>query len=559
MPNATPPAHPLVLTASDEPAHVADVEALIVFARQVGDGAATADEEAPGGDRRQDPPAAPELVLPTPTALPDQASAHLREALTTLRATGKAEEVIRVAAVPGLRAPLVAIVGLGKDSPQSSNAASQHNPGDPGDHGPLSADRLRQCAGAAIRALPGRPRVAILAPGNETPVLAALAEGAGLGAYHFAHHRGKPAAAHTIPPAQISLVVPANPGGSAVSADVTPALQRAEVLARAVRWARDLVNTGPNELYPQAFVDQVAHRVQSLPDPSRITLTVMDEVELREAGFGGITGVGQGSAHPARIAVVRYQPNDATAHLAYVGKGITFDSGGLCLKPATSMPTMKCDMAGAAAVAAAVLAAAELGVPVALTGILALAENMPSGTAQRPGDVVTMGDGTTVEIINTDAEGRLVLADGLCLAQRENPDAVVDIATLTGAAIVALGKRTAAVLANDDTWRTQVADAAADAGEPLWPLPITPEIRATMDSLVADLKHTGEPGSAGTIVGAAFLGEFAGKHPDGSVLPWAHLDIAGPAYNEAAAYGLTPKGGTGYGVRTLVRLAEARA
>lgn len=541
-PNLTPG-----LSADDGAAPAADVDALVLFSRPAQPPTPSPGRGKPGRRGRrgtdraaeEDTPRPATLVLPKGNAgLSDAARRHLDAALAALRAVGKAEEVIRLAAVPGVHAPLVTVVGLGE--------------GDETEF--LSPDRLRVCAGAALRHLVGRPRVAVVLPSAEPAAVAAVAEGAAMGAYDFTRHRSKAPKPHAQPPAQIRLLG-VNPRDGAANA----AVDRAAVVARAVAWARDLVNTSPNELYPESFADAVVERAATLPGRTALSVSVLDERELRDEGFGGIIGVGQGSVHPPRMVVLRYRPRAAAAHLAYVGKGITFDSGGLCIKPAGSMISMKDDMAGAAAVAAAVLAIAELGVAVSITGVLTLAENMPSGNAQRPGDVVTMGNGTTVEVINTDAEGRMVLADGLCLAQREDPEAVVDIATLTGAAIVALGKRTAAVLANDEELQGEVTSAATSAGEPIWPMPIAQEIRGTMDSLVADLKHTGETGSAGVMVGAAFLREFAGQDEDGAALPWAHLDIAGPAYNEGSAYGFTPKGGTGYGVRTLVRLAEGRA
>ena len=245
----------------------------------------------------------------------------------------------------------------------------------------------------------------------------------------------------------------------------------------------------------------------------------MDEKALAKAGCGGIIGVGQGSVHPPRIVTMTYKPARATGrtpHLALVGKGITFDSGGLCIKPATGMVTMKSDMAGAAAVAAAILVIAELGLPVDVTGYLCLAENMPSSLAQRPGDVVTMRGGKTVEIINTDAEGRLVLADGLVLAGEQKPDAIVDIATLTGAQVMALGMRTGGLMGNDDAFRDTVRAAADDAGEAMWPMPLPEELRAGLDSLVADLKHTGER-HGGMLTAALFLREFVHRgHPVGA-------------------------------------------
>jgi leucyl aminopeptidase len=322
----------------------------------------------------------------------------------------------------------------------------------------------------------------------------------------------------------------------------------------AMRYARDLVNTPPNVLFPESFADSVSERASG----SKVSLEVWDADKLQAQGCGGILGVGQGSARPPRLVVMTYRPARAKAHLAYVGKGITFDSGGLCIKPGASMVTMKCDMGGAAAVAASVLALAELGVPVAVTGYLCLAENMTGDLAQRPGDVVTMRGGRTVEIINTDAEGRLVMADGIALASEQQPDAIVDIATLTGAAVVALGERTLAVMGNDEALRERAHLAASNSGEASWPMPLPEEIRATMDSPVADLKHTGER-AGGMMVAATFLKEFVGKDKAGEHLPWAHLDIAGPAFNDKRAWGYTPKGGTGAGVRALIALAESYA
>jgi leucyl aminopeptidase len=248
-----------------------------------------------------------------------------------------------------------------------------------------------------------------------------------------------------------------------------------------------------------------------------------------------------------------YAPAGATAHLALVGKGITFDSGGLSLKPPTGMAAMKMDMAGAAAVLGAVRAIALLEVPVRVTAYLAVAENMPSGSAQRPGDVITAYGGRTVEVLNTDAEGRLVMMDALVRCGEDGPDAVIDIATLTGAQLVALGSRIAGAMGNDDAWRDEVVAAATAAGELVWPMPIPEELRASLDSPVADLANIGER-NGGMMTAAAFLREFV---PDG--VRWTHLDIAGPAFNEGSAWGPFGKGGTGFGVRTLVAVAERMA
>ncbi|MGO1318136.1 MAG: leucyl aminopeptidase, partial [Cellulomonadaceae bacterium] len=282
-----------------------------------------------------------------------------------------------------------------------------------------------------------------------------------------------------------------------------------------------------------------------------LKVTVLDDKALAAGGYGGLVGVGQGSARGPRLVKVAYTPSRPAAKVALVGKGITFDSGGISIKPAKGMEAMKSDMAGAAAVLQTVVAAARLGLPVAVTGWLCLAENMPSGTAQRPSDVISIRGGTTVEVLNTDAEGRLVLADGLVSAREDGADLILDIATLTGAQVVALGDRVSAVMGTDDV-RADVVDAARASGEQFWPMPLPTELRPSLDSPVADLANIGSR-AGGMLTAGLFLKEFVED------TPWAHLDIAGPAYNEGAAHGYTGAGGTGVGVRTMLALLEARA
>ena len=327
------------------------------------------------------------------------------------------------------------------------------------------------------------------------------------------------------------------------------AVARAAVLGAARDWARDLVNTPPNLLFPQSFAEDV--KKHTTASAARVSVSVLDEKALVKGGFGGIVGVGQGSVNPPRIVTMTWAPAGATTSVALVGKGITFDSGGLNIKPSSGMVTMKCDMAGAAAVAATVLAAAELDLPVAVTGYLCLAENMPSGTAQRPSDVVIMRDGTSVEILDTDAEGRMVLGDGICLASEKSPDWIVDIATLTGAQVVALGTDIAGVMGNEDDFRTSVVDAAGRAGEGAWAMPLPVELRAKLDTPTADIAHKGDR-DGGMLTAGLFLKEFVGEG-----IAWAHVDIAGPAFNDKAAKGHHPKGGTGFGVATLLSLIES--
>jgi leucyl aminopeptidase len=320
-----------------------------------------------------------------------------------------------------------------------------------------------------------------------------------------------------------------------------------------VHAVRDLVNDAPVDLYPDAFARQAVAAAQDLP----VAVTVLDERKLARGGFGGLIGVGMGSSRPPRLVRLDYAPPAATRHLALVGKGITFDSGGLSIKPAQSMEWMKSDMSGAAAVLHTVLAAARLGLPVRITGWLALAENMPSATAQRPSDVITIRGGKTVEVLNTDAEGRLVLADALVAAGELDPDFIVDVATLTGAQMVALGSRVSAIMSNDDELRDRVHRIADGVGEQFWPMPLPPELRASMDSRVADIANIGDR-YGGMLVAGLFLQEFLpGDGSDGGgAVPWAHLDIAGPAFNLGSPHGYTPAGGTGVAVRTLLGLAE---
>lgn len=249
-------------------------------------------------------------------------------------------------------------------------------------------------------------------------------------------------------------------------------------MAEEVNRARDLINTPPNDLTPEAFAAVAA----AAGKENGVKVEILDEKALAKGGYGGILGVGAGSANPPRLVKLAYTHRKAVKTLALVGKGITYDSGGISLKPAGHNETMKCDMSGAAAVFAAVVAAARLGLPVNVTGWLALAENMPSGSATRPGDVLRMYSGKTVEVLNTDAEGRLVLADAITRASEENPDAIVDVATLTGAMVLALGNRTFGVMANDDAFRTAIHETAEEVGEQSWPMPLPAELRKGMDS-----------------------------------------------------------------------------
>jgi leucyl aminopeptidase len=325
-------------------------------------------------------------------------------------------------------------------------------------------------------------------------------------------------------------------------------------LVETVFATRDLVNTPPNDLYPESFADAVLKRVKGLD----LKVEIWDEKKLAADGFGGILAVGKGSTRPPRLVKVSYKPKGATKHLALVGKGITFDSGGLSLKPAESMVGMKYDMTGAATVFEALIAIAKLGLSVEATAWLCLAENLPSGSATRPNDIIKIRNGKTVEVLNTDAEGRLVLADGLSAASETNPDLIIDVATLTGAATVALGNRYAGLMGTSEAI-SAVEAAAFDAGELVWHMPLPVEFRSLLDSELADIANVkiGQR-AGGMLIGGLFLKEFVGKPATGEEqkIAWAHLDIAGPANNDAAAYGYTPKGATGALLRTLVSVAE---
>ncbi|OKL54233.1 leucyl aminopeptidase [Bowdeniella nasicola] len=398
-----------------------------------------------------------------------------------------------------------------------------------------SPEALRRAVGSAVRNLAGFAHVAICLPTSGAEEVGAIAEGAVLGSYAFAQYKK----CEKDPVEKVTIVTPI-----AGEKDVKAAAQRGAILATGVNRARDLVNMAPNDLVPETFADYATQAAKGL----KVKVTILDEKKLAAGGYGGIIAVGMGSDNPPRLVQLEYSPAKATGHVSLVGKGITFDSGGLSLKPGKGMETMKCDMGGAAAVLNAVLVAAELKLPVKVTGWLALAENMPSGGAQRPGDIISMYDDTTVEVLNTDAEGRLVMADALARAIEDKPDALLDIATLTGAAVVALGERTAGVM-GDEQLRSDIVAAADAAGEAFWPMPLPNELKEGLKSPVADLQNIGDRWG-GMLSAGLFLQHFVKD------TPWAHLDIAGPAFHEKAPYGYTPKGGTGFGVRTLVGLLE---
>ena len=475
----------------------------------------------------------PVIVAP---ALDDEAIAGLHEQLDALGVKGKLDEVTKVAgSATDFPAKVIVLTGLGSTEtpPQGTPNLDNSAPGT------ISAEALRRAAGAATAKLAGNSKVTVALPADSAVRVTAVAEGSTIGTYAFAGHKSSEENGSE-ESANIELRILTS------VADADALTQRASVVARATFITRDLVNTAPSHLYPATFADEI----EALVDHSKISVTVYDEVALAEGGFGGLLGVGQGSANPPRLVKLEYAPADAKGHVSLVGKGITFDTGGISLKPAGSMETMKSDMAGAATVGGVLYAVAELGLDVKVTGWLAMAENMPSSTGIKPSDILTIRGGTTVEVMNTDAEGRLVLADALVAATEENPDVVVDIATLTGAAMVALGNRTTGLMGADQV-RAELSKAAATTGENVVEVPIPEEARAGFDSNVADMKNTGER-FGGMQGAAAFLRDFVGE------TPWAHLDIAGPSFNESSPRGYTPKDATGTMVRTLIEFVANR-
>ena len=462
-----------------------------------------------------------------PTLLTDVAEIlELQASLAGIGVTGAVDEITRLPFAAGA-ATSIALVGVGG--------------------APLTAETLRAASGSAARQLRGIESLVIALPATDDDELLALLEGAALGSYVYTEYRSSTLESTKL---TASTIVVATDHRSDVDL-----VARAGIVATAVHTVRDLVNAPPRDLYPETLAAAaVAHA-----EHADIDVTVFDEAALIEGGFGGILSVGQGSSRSPRLVKLSYNPAGAHKHLALVGKGITFDSGGLSLKPAASMISMKTDMTGAATVMSVVVAAADLALPVRITAWMCIAENMPSGTATRPDDVVRIRGGKTVENLNTDAEGRIVLADGLVAASEENPDAIIDVATLTGASVVALGNRVVGTM-GDDELVARVLASATTVGETLWAMPIPAEMRAVLNSDIADIANV-KPGNTagGMLVAAAFLKDFVGSIGEGDAkrqIPWAHLDIAGPSGNGGGGYGFTGKGPTGVTVRTLIALAE---
>lgn len=455
----------------------------------------------------------------------------LENSFESLGITGATDQVVQLPALDDSKSTVLVLVGLGKAVEEG-----------------YSPETLRRAAGAVTRSLSGVSSIALALPGDEPEQVQATVEGALLGTYRFTAYKSESEAAEKKEEVKLTAIQVATNLPAKI---VNSLLDDATIVAESVSVAKNLINTPPSHLFPESF----AEFAQSIGKDRKLKVTVWDEKALHRDGFGGHIGVGQGSVNGPRLVKLEYRPARAKSHVAFVGKGITFDTGGISLKPPASMMTMKSDMSGAAAVLAAISGIAARGLKVNVTAWLAMAENMPSATAIKPSDVITMYGGKTVEVLNTDAEGRLVLADAIVAAGEDNPDVIIDIATLTGAQMIALGNRTSGVM-GDEEIRQRIMDAAESSGELVWPMPISEELPASFKSNVADLTNLGER-FGGMMGAAAFLRNFVGKNKDGETIPWAHIDIAGPSFNEGSPYGYNGKAATGVMVRTLITVAES--
>ncbi|WP_077080666.1 leucyl aminopeptidase [Mycobacterium numidiamassiliense] len=475
----------------------------------------TGDDDRPGA-----------VVEAADSFLSAEAIEEIEADLLALEATGGSEQVHRLV-VPALPVASVLTIGLGK----------------PRDEWP--ADTIRRAAGVAARSLGGAEAViTTLAelPGED--VGAAAVEGLILGSYRFTAFRSDKTAPKDKGLTKITVL--------ATAKDAKKQAAHGAAVATAVATARDFVNTPPSHLFPAEF----AKRAKALGESVGLEVEILDDKALQKAGFGGIIGVGQGSSRLPRLVRLIHRgsklakkPKQAKT-VALVGKGVTFDTGGISIKPAASMHYMTSDMGGAAAVIATVTLAARLELPIDVIATVPMAENMPSSTAQRPGDVLTQYGGITVEVQNTDAEGRLILADAIVRACEDNPDYMIETSTLTGAQTVALGARIPGVMGSDE-FRDRVAAISQREGENGWPMPLPDDLKDDLKSQVADLSNISGQRFAGMLVAGVFLREFVA---DG--VQWAHIDVAGPAYNTSGPWGYTPKGSTGVPTRTMFAVLE---
>ncbi len=502
---------PSVNVATSLPKRGTDSSALIVPV------VSTGDDDRPGA-----------VVASAEPFLGADAIAEIEAGLRALDATGGVDQVHRLV-VPSLPAASVLTVGLGK--PRSE----------------WPADTVRRAAGVAGRSL-GTAEAALTTlaelPGDE--ICSAAVEGLILGSYRFTAFRSGKTAPKDKGLRKITVL--------ATSKDAKSKAAHGAAVATAVATARDLVNTPPSHLFPA----ELAARAKALGEAAGLEVEVLDDKALQKAGYGGVIGVGQGSSRPPRLVRLTHRgaklakagKGKQAKKVALVGKGVTFDTGGISIKPAASMHYMTSDMGGAAAVIATVALAAQLKLPIDVTATVPMAENMPSATAQRPGDVLTQYGGTTVEVLNTDAEGRLILADAIVRACEDSPDYLIETSTLTGAQTVALGARMPGVMGSDE-FRDRVAAISQRVGENGWPMPLPDELKDDLKSTVADLANVSGQRFAGMLVAGVFLREFVAEG-----VSWAHIDVAGPAYNTGSAWGYTPKGATGVPTRTMFAVLE---
>ena len=440
----------------------------------------------------------------------------LLAALRAVEATGRADEAVKIPTLGKIGAPLIIAAGLGRAAPDT-----------------LDPEAVRRAVGTALRGLESAARVAVaIGAGTDPALVGAISDGALLGSYRFTKY--KPSATqNALRRVDIAVSEPAR-------ADAKAAVRRSRIVSEAVNNTRDLVNTPANHLNPVTF----AAYAREHGEAAGLAVEVLDERALKRGRYGGILAVGGGSSTPPRLVRLSYTPARPRARVALVGKGITFDTGGLDLKH-SGMGDMKSDMAGAAAVIESTIAAARLKLPIAVTATVPMAENAVSGSSYRPSDILVMHDGRTVEIDNTDAEGRLILADAILRACEDSPDYLIETATLTGGQVVALGSGTTGVMGSE-AFRDRVVAAGTAAGESLWPMPLPTRLRTALDSPVADVVNLPKDRSASMLVGGTFLNHFV---PDG--LDWVHMDIAGPAFLRSAS-GYNGQGGTGVIVRTIM-------
>ncbi|OBK96826.1 leucyl aminopeptidase [Mycobacterium sp. 1165178.9] len=502
---------PSVAVASSLPRRAAASTVLIVPV------VSTGEDDKPGA-----------AVAATQPFLSSGAVAEIESGLRALEATGGAEQVHRLV-VPSLPVSSVLTIGLGKPRPE------------------WPADTIRRAAGVAARSL-GKTESVIttLAELPGAGVVAAAVEGLILGSYRFTEFRSDKTAPKDQGLGKITVL--------ATAKDAKDDAAHAAAVATAVATARDFVNTPPSHLFPAEF----ARRAKALGESVGLEVEVLDDKALQKGGYGGIIGVGQGSSRPPRLVrlthrgskLAKAKKGKAVKRVALVGKGVTFDTGGISIKPALGMHHMTSDMGGAAAVIATVALAAQRKLPIDVIATVPMAENMPSATAQRPGDVLTQYGGITVEVQNTDAEGRLILADAIVRACEDNPDYLIETSTLTGAQTVALGARIPGVMGSDE-FRDRVASISQQVGENGWPMPLPDELKEDLKSTVADLSNISGQRFAGMLVAGVFLREFVAEG-----VSWAHIDVAGPAYNTGSPWGYSPKGSTGVPTRTMFAVLE---